>query len=82
MMFDALPHLPRALFGFPTLVKGLSLIRKIQAAGVRRFKGAAQFEAQAKNNGAISFSFTHKGQRETLSTDLLLTHQVPAKAPV
>ncbi len=75
MLFGAMLHLPRALFSAPTLVKGLSLIRKIQAAGVRRFKGAAQFEAQAEDNGAISFSFTHKGRRETLSTNLLLTHQ-------
>ena len=75
MMLSALPHLPRALFSAPTLVKGLNLIRKIQAAGVRRYKGASRFEAQATDNGALSFSFTHKGRRETLATELLLTHQ-------
>ena len=75
MMLGALRHLPRALFSMPTLAKGLRLIRKIQAAGVRRFKGAAHFETQTEDNGALSFSFMHKGGQETLSTTLLLTHQ-------
>ena len=75
MMLNALPHLPKALFAARTLIKGLGLIRKIRAAGVRRFTGATQFRAQAEASGAVAFSFTHKGKRETLSTNLLLTHQ-------
>lgn len=75
MMVGALPHLPRALFGVATLLKGLGLLRKIRAAGVRRFTGASQFEAVAQGNGALTFSFTSKGKRETLNTPLLLTHQ-------
>lgn len=75
MLLNALPHLPRAMLSAATLLKGLGLIGKIRAAGVRRYKGAAKFEAKATDNGAISFSFTHKGRRETLVTSLLLTHQ-------
>ncbi|WP_282063355.1 NAD(P)/FAD-dependent oxidoreductase [Roseobacter litoralis] len=75
MMLNAVPHLPRALFALPTLAKGLGLIAKIRAAGVRRFVNAAHFEAQTEDNGAIAFSFTHKGQRKTLATQLLLIHQ-------
>lgn len=75
MMLAALPHLPRAVFGLRTLLKGLGLLRKIRAAGVRRFTGATQFKAQQADDGMITFSFAQKGRRETLSTRLLLTHQ-------
>jgi len=75
MMLNALPHLPRAMFGLPVLLKGLGLIRKIRAARVARFTGAAQFEAQAAESGAIDFAFTHKGRHKSLRTDLLLIHQ-------
>lgn len=80
MMLNALPHLPPALFGLPTLIKGLGLIRKIRTAGVARFTGASEFEAQAREDGSIDFTFSHKGRRKTLATDLLLTHQgvIPA----
>lgn len=75
MMLNAVPHLPKAMFAAQTLLKGLGLIHKIRAAGVRRFISAKKFEAQSGEAGAISFSFTHKGKRETLSATLLLTHQ-------
>ncbi|WP_341864162.1 NAD(P)/FAD-dependent oxidoreductase [Gymnodinialimonas sp. 57CJ19] len=75
MMAKALQHLPRAVFGLPTLLKGLGLIRKIRAAGVPRFTGATQFEARAVDNADIAFSFSHKGRRHSLTSPLLLTHQ-------
>ncbi|MGB0843909.1 MAG: FAD-dependent oxidoreductase [Alphaproteobacteria bacterium] len=75
MMLNALRHLPKALFAARTLLKGLGLIRKIRTAGVPRFTGTKQFQAQTDANGSISFSFNHKGKRKTLSTGLLLTHQ-------
>ncbi len=75
MLARALPHLPKALFGMTTLLKGLRLLAKIRAAGVRRFTHAARFEAQANDDGSIAFSFEHKGQRNTLTSTLLLTHQ-------
>lgn len=75
MLVKAAPHLPRALFGMPTLLKGIGLLRKISAAGVQRFKGAAHFQARDTGDGTIAFSFAHKGRNETIETGLLLTHQ-------
>ena len=75
MMLNAAQHLPRALFGLPTLLKGLGLVRKINAAGVRRFVGTTGFMAKPHGQGAIAFTFSCKGRQETLVTDLLLTHQ-------
>lgn len=75
MMFKALPHVPKALFAMPTLLKGLGLIAKIRAAGVQRFTRASEFAAQTKDDGSIAFSFRHKGQRKNLTCSLLLTHQ-------
>lgn len=74
MMLKALPHLPKALFGLPTLMKGLGLIRKNHAARVPRYSGASQFQAQTTDDGSVAFSFSHKGQRKTLTCSLLLTH--------
>ena len=74
-MLSALRHLPHALFGAPTLLKGLSLITKIRAAGVPRYTAASDFCATAKTNGDIAFSFRAKGRDEFLTCGLLLTHQ-------
>ena len=71
MMAQALPHLPKALFGVQTLAKGLGLIRKIRAARVPRHTGASQFEAHSTDDGSVAFSFTHKGQRKNLTCRLL-----------
>ncbi len=75
MMLNAIQHLPRAVFGLSTMIKGLGLIRKIQRAGVPRYKSASGFSAAANTDGSIAFSFTHKGRNKTLNTDLVLTHQ-------
>ncbi|MEX3314274.1 FAD-dependent oxidoreductase [Sulfitobacter sp. PS-8MA] len=74
-MLSALRHLPRALFGMPTLLKGLSLIAKIRAAGVPRYTGASDFRATAKANGDVAFAFRAQGRAHSLSCGLLLTHQ-------
>lgn len=74
-MLGASPNLPRALFGLPTLLKGLSLIAKIRAAGVLRYTAASDFQANAKTNGDIHFSFRAKGRDRSLTCGLLLTHQ-------
>jgi NADPH-dependent 2,4-dienoyl-CoA reductase/sulfur reductase-like enzyme len=80
MMLSALPHLPRAILGAGTLLKGLGLIAKIRAAGVRRFSCASDFEATIADNGTVCFSFHTKGRPETLTCGLLLIHQgiIPA----
>ncbi len=74
-MLIALPQLPRALFGLPTLLKGLSLIAKIRKAAVPRYTAASDFRATAKTNGDVAFSFRAKGRDEFLTCGLLLTHQ-------
>lgn len=74
-MLGALPQLPRALFGLPTLLKGLSLIAKIRKAAVPRYTAASGFHAAATENGKIHFSFRAKGRDQSLTCGLLLTHQ-------
>ena len=56
-MFGAMRHLPRAMFGAATLLKGLGLIAKIRRAGVPRYTAASDFRATAERNGDIRFSF-------------------------
>ena len=74
-MLRALSHLPRAMFGAPTLLKGLTLIAKIRAAGVPRYTAASDFRASAEANGDIGFRFRVKGRDRSLTCGLLLTHQ-------
>ncbi len=75
MMLSALPYLPKAAFAAGTLLKGLGLIRKIRAAGVRRYVAASGFNATTDASGVINFSFRSKGRQENLTCALLLTHQ-------
>ncbi|NUH66436.1 FAD-dependent oxidoreductase [Sulfitobacter sp. S0837] len=74
-MLGATPHLPRALFGLPTLLKGLGLIAKIRKAAVPRYTAASGFHATATESGKIQFSFRAKGRAQSLTCGLLLTHQ-------
>ena len=75
MMLRALPHLPKAMFSAGTLLKGLGLIGKIRAAGVRRYKRASAFAATAGDSGEIHFSFRSNRRLENLTCAVLLTHQ-------
>ncbi len=75
MMLRASKHLPRALLAAPTLIKGLGLIRKINKAGVKRFKGASGFQARQTEDGGVAFVFSARGRKHQITTSLLLTHQ-------
>ncbi|HEY9038090.1 MAG TPA: NAD(P)/FAD-dependent oxidoreductase [Roseovarius sp.] len=75
MMLGALPCLPKAVFAAPTLLKGLGLIRKLRAAGVRRYAATSGFKATTDASGMIHFSFRFKGRQQSLTCALLLTHQ-------
>lgn len=75
MLFGAARHLPRALSGAQPLFKGLGLLRKISAAGVKRYTGASGFRATAEADGSVAFTFESKGRQHHLITPLLLTHQ-------
>ena len=75
MLLGASRHFPRALLAYPTLFKGLGLLRKIKAAGVKRYTSASGFRAATEDDGSIAFSFDSKGIKYNLSTPILLTHQ-------
>lgn len=75
MMLRASKHLPQALTGAPTLLKGLGLIRRIKAAGVKRYLGATDLRAAQTKGGDIVFSFSAKGRAHEIVTPLLLSHQ-------
>jgi len=75
MMLRAARHLPHALFDSSTLFKGFNLLRKIKTAGIKRYKCASDFRAEALENGDLDFSFECKGRKQHLNTTLLLTHQ-------
>ncbi len=75
MMLGALPYLFKSAFAAGTLLKGLGLIRKVRAAGVRHYAAASGFEATTGAGGMIRFSFRSGGRHETLDCALLLTHQ-------
>ncbi|WP_281967367.1 NAD(P)/FAD-dependent oxidoreductase [Roseovarius nanhaiticus] len=75
MLLRAAPHLPKALFGAKTLVKGLGLLARIRAAGVPRHTGASNFCASEDQDGRIAFRFQAKARAQRIACDLLLTHQ-------
>lgn len=74
MLLRAARHLPAALRSAPTLLKGAGLLRRIRAAGVPRYTGAAAFRAANNDDGDVVFSFTGKGRTRELITPLLLVH--------
>lgn len=75
MMLRALPHLPKALFGMRTLLKGLGLLHKIRKAGVRRYTSASDFAACDNADGTLDFSFRSGSERQMVRCGVLLTHQ-------
>ncbi len=80
MVLRAARHLPRALRAAPTLFKGLGLLRKIRAAGVKRHTGASGLAASTTEDGVIRLTFKSGGREHQLIAPLVLTHQgvVPA----
>ncbi|MFP7674565.1 FAD-dependent oxidoreductase [Marivita sp. S0852] len=74
-MLRAVPYLPKALLGLPTLLKGLGLLRKIRAARVPRLTGVKQIRAEADAAGLLAIAYRHKGRDATLTAALLLVHQ-------
>ena len=72
-MLAAAKHLWGALRGWPYLVKGLSMLREINAAKVPRYVGATDLAClgQGKVQG---ISFRQGGQTHRLNTSLVLLH--------
>ena len=66
-------HLPRALPGLGTLLKGLGLLRDLRRAGVARFGGACDLRVEGTDR-AEAVAFTAKGQTHRIACDTVLLH--------
>lgn len=77
-VWSALPFLPRALTGWSTLAKGVSLLNTIRRAGVPRYRGAGELAVIGDNEvSAIEFSQARRSQRIQCETVLLHQGVVP-----
>lgn len=72
-LWRAIKHLPRALLAAHYLLKGLSYVRELKRAGVPTLKYVECLRAEGDNH-LHAVRFTHRGQEQTLSTELLLIH--------
>ena len=70
---SALRHLPRALRGLKTLGHGVTLLRDIRRAGVKRYTGAKGLCVE--RNGSNTLTFEARGQSVSLNCDHVLLHQ-------
>ncbi len=69
----ALPMLPRALLARHYLTKGLAYKADLKRAGIRTVYGVSHLRAEGQEN-LQSITFKHLGRKQTIETDLLLTH--------
>ncbi len=69
----ALPHLPRALLARHYLLKGMLYKKELKQAGISTLHNVNDLQANGQQQ-LESISFLHKGRKQTISTDLLLTH--------
>lgn len=69
----ALPHLPRALLAGHYLLKGMAYKKDLKQAGISTLHNVSELHANG-NELLDSISFRHKGQQQTINTELLLTH--------
>jgi len=69
----ALPHLPRALLAGHYLMKGMAYKKDLKQAGICTLHNVAELQANGKEQ-IESISFTHRGKKQTIETDLLLVH--------
>lgn len=69
----ALPHLPRALLARHYLLKGLLYKKDLKRAGINTLHNVSHLQAIGEQQ-LTSICFKHKGQQQTMNTELLLTH--------
>jgi len=69
----ALPHLPRALLAGHYLMKGMAYKKDLKQAGISTLHNVSELHANGKGQ-LESISFTHRGEKQTIETDLLLVH--------
>ncbi|MEG1039984.1 MAG: FAD/NAD(P)-binding oxidoreductase [Pseudomonas sp.] len=73
-MLRAWKHVPRALKGWPDLLKGLALLNRLRRAGVKHYRGARalRVEGQAR---AQALSFVNASGEQRIEAELILLHQ-------
>lgn len=73
-LLAAMPHFIGALKGWKYLTKGISMLRTLRRAGVKRYTAAKDLRVVGENE-ADGVSFVCGGQRITLKCDTVLLHQ-------
>ena len=71
--FKALAALPRALFGYNYLLKGLRMKQKIRCRGVPIYRNVKNLEVEG-SNAVETVRFSSNGTTSELKTDILLLH--------
>ncbi len=69
----ALPYLPRALLAGHYLLKGMAYKKDLKQAGINTLHNISELQANGEQQ-LESISFQHKGRKQHVQTDLLLTH--------
>ena len=69
----ALPHLPRALLARHYLSKGMTYKKDLKQAGIGTLHNVSNLTAKGSSK-LDTISFLHKGQLQSIETDLLLIH--------
>ncbi len=69
----ALPKLPKALLAHHYLTKGLAYQKDLRKAGITTKIGVSDLKADGEDI-LQSVSYRHLGRKQTIETDLLLTH--------
>jgi NADPH-dependent 2,4-dienoyl-CoA reductase/sulfur reductase-like enzyme len=69
----ALPHLPRALLAHHYILKGLKYQLQLKQGGVPFYTGVSDLCALGKES-LDAVEFTHKGERKTIETPVLMSH--------
>jgi len=72
-IWRALPHLPGALLAHHYILKGLRYQMQLKLAGVKFFSGVTEFHAVGGDT-LEAVEFTHRGGRQRIDTQLLLSH--------
>lgn len=69
----ALPMLPRALLAHHYITQGMFYKAELKRAGISTLHGVSELHADGEEV-LLAVSFRHRGRRQSIATDLLLTH--------
>ncbi len=71
--WQAQHHLAGALRGWRYLIKGLGLIGELRRAGVKRYRGASDLQAEGQER-AEALRFSHRGKQQWLACETIFLH--------